>query len=134
MRLTHQILLSQLWCTNQVSNGILCAQLALQFVSMIDDIAFRLAQLDILGKHLRDAASASCYQTEFERKPYLFRKKMTIFVKCVFGFNFLFLLGGVIAVAVLQEKGHFQCHDTTVTFGNSLIWKNAWVTGRNESM
>ncbi|KAL7537688.1 hypothetical protein ACHAXR_008009, partial [Thalassiosira sp. AJA248-18] len=102
--------------------------MALQFVSMIDDIAFRLAQLDILGKHLRNATSSSCCRTEFERRPYKFRKKMTLLTKFVFVFNLLFLLAGVTTIAVWQQQGLYHCKSITVTFGDD-IWEHAWVKG-----
>eukprot|EP00580_Thalassiosira_gravida_P005882 CAMPEP_0201654886 /NCGR_PEP_ID=MMETSP0493-20130528/45732_1 /ASSEMBLY_ACC=CAM_ASM_000838 /TAXON_ID=420259 /ORGANISM="Thalassiosira gravida, Strain GMp14c1" /LENGTH=425 /DNA_ID=CAMNT_0048131459 /DNA_START=779 /DNA_END=2056 /DNA_ORIENTATION=- len=95
---------------------------------MIDDIAFQLAKFDVLGKHLRLSASSKCFTATFEKKPYAFRKKMTIFVKVVFGFNFLLFLGGMTSVSYLQEVGRFQCGDVTVTFGED-IWENAWVVG-----
>ena len=39
--------------------------LALNFVSMIDDIAFQLAKLDILGNTIQTAASSKCFRVEF---------------------------------------------------------------------
>jgi len=100
--------------------------LALNFVSMIDDIAFQLAKYDILGKHLRLAASAKCFRAEFEKKPYFLRKKMTIFVKLIYLFNLLVFVGGMIYISVLQNEGYFQCSSITVTFGED-IWEHAWV-------
>mmetsp|Transcript_27009 Transcript_27009/g.46065 ORF Transcript_27009/g.46065 Transcript_27009/m.46065 type:complete len:646 (-) Transcript_27009:335-2272(-) len=100
--------------------------LALNFVSMIDDIAFQLAKYDVMGKRLRIAATAKYFRAEFERKPYLFRKKMTIFVKLLYAFNLLVFFGGMIYISVLQGQGTFQCNSIQVTFGED-IWENAWV-------
>eukprot|EP00579_Thalassiosira_antarctica_P007523 CAMPEP_0201903964 /NCGR_PEP_ID=MMETSP0902-20130614/55751_1 /ASSEMBLY_ACC=CAM_ASM_000551 /TAXON_ID=420261 /ORGANISM="Thalassiosira antarctica, Strain CCMP982" /LENGTH=287 /DNA_ID=CAMNT_0048438033 /DNA_START=945 /DNA_END=1808 /DNA_ORIENTATION=- len=93
---------------------------------MIDDIAFQLAKYDILGKHLRLAASAKCFRAEFEKKPYFLRKKMTIFVKLIYLFNLLVFVAGMIYISVLQNEGYFQCSSITVTFGED-IWEHAWV-------
>ncbi|KAL7549956.1 hypothetical protein ACHAWF_013212 [Thalassiosira exigua] len=100
--------------------------MALSFVSMLDDIAFKLAHLDVLGKRMRNAASNPCFAIEFERRPYVFRKKMTVFVKVVFLCNFFLLLGGMIVIDVFQASGTFQCNSITVTFGED-IWEDALV-------
>lgn len=120
--------------------------LALQFVSMIDDIAFQLMKYAIVGKRLRQAANKKCFRTELERRPYPFRKKMTIFTKVsyimhlnlifeftcslhwqfVYVFNFIFFISGVMFIASMQIRGLFQCNSITVTFGEQ-IWKRAYV-------
>ena len=99
--------------------------LALNFVSMIDDIAFILAKSNIIGKKLRIAAVAKCFRTKFDRKPYIFRKKMTIFVKFLYIFNLLTFTGGILALHIMQSNGKFQCNSVTVTFGED-VWEHAW--------
>ncbi|KAL7538240.1 hypothetical protein ACHAWF_009741 [Thalassiosira exigua] len=100
--------------------------LALSFVSMLDDIVFKLAQLDTLGKRMRMAASNPCFATEFERRPYVFRKKMTISVKIIFVLNYLLLLAGLTTVALMQRNGDFLCGSIDVNFGDA-VWEHAWV-------
>lgn len=95
--------------------------LALNFVAMLDDISFRLAQLDILGKRLRNATTTACFRTEFERKPYAFRKKMTNLTKFLFMFNFLLLVACVTAIGIYQQSGHYQCHSLSVVFGDDIV-------------
>jgi len=95
--------------------------LALNFVAMLDDISFRLAQLDILGKRLRNATTTACFRTEFERKPYAFRKKMTNLTKFIFMFNFLLLVACVTAIGIYQQSGHYQCHSLSVVFGDEIV-------------
>mmetsp|Transcript_33482 Transcript_33482/g.61658 ORF Transcript_33482/g.61658 Transcript_33482/m.61658 type:complete len:435 (-) Transcript_33482:113-1417(-) len=103
---------------------------------MVDDITFHLAKYDVLGKCLRDAASEKYFHVEFEKRPYLFRKKMTLFVKFVYIFNLLLSYAGLTAIGIMQRAGTFQCKSVTVTFGQD-IWENAWVEtspGRTENM
>jgi len=100
--------------------------LALNFVSMIDDIAFQLAKLDILGNRLQTAASSKCFRVEFEKKPYFFRKKITIFSKFVYVFNLILFLAGMITITILQKSGFFLCNSVTLEFGDD-IWQRAWV-------
>lgn len=99
---------------------------ALNFVSMIDDIAFQLAKLDILGNRLQTAASSKCFRVEFEKKPYFFRKKITIFSKFVYVFNLILFLAGMITITTLQKSGFFLCNSVTLEFGDD-IWQRAWV-------
>lgn len=114
------------------ANNCSC-QLALEFVSRIDDISFQLAKLDVLGKTLRNATSSKSFWAEFERKPYAFRKKMTIFAKFLYAFILLFLLASITAVGIYQQRGHFQCSSITLTFGDD-VWENAWVKGKEDRM
>lgn len=110
-------------------------QLALNFVAMIDDISFRLSQLDILGKRLRNATTTPSFRMEFERKPYAFRKKMTNFTKFIFCANFLILFACVIAVGTWQKSGYYQCPSLTVALGDE-IWRTAYIrsTGENKTL
>ena len=100
--------------------------MALNFISLLDDFAFKLMKYDVMGKRMRNAASAKYFRYEFERRPYLFRKKMTIFVKLVYVFNLLLFLSGFFTVAIYQRNGWFQCESVTITFGEE-IWENAYV-------
>ena len=127
--------------------------LALNFVSMIDDIAFQLAKLDILGNTIQTAASSKCFRVEFvsrelsmllfffvpldvhtvhsslplqEKKPYSFRKKITIFSKFLYVFNLILFLVGMITISILQKSGFFLCNSVKVEFGDD-VWQRAWV-------
>ena len=102
---------------------------------MIDDISFKLAQLDILGKRLRAATTTPTFRTEFERKPYAFRKKMTRFTKFVFVFNFLVLFSCLVATGTRQVKGYYQCKNVSLRFGDE-IWRSAWIrsTGQTRTL
>ncbi|KAL7539202.1 hypothetical protein ACHAXR_009093 [Thalassiosira sp. AJA248-18] len=99
--------------------------LALQFVALLDDIAFTLSKYDILGKRLRIAASAKCFRTGFEKRPFGFRRKMTMFTKCLYVLNLIIFVGGVGTISMMQKHGRFQCDSITVTFGQD-IWEYAW--------
>ena len=105
--------------------------LALGFLSQCDDIAFKLAKDDVLGKTLRNACAGPSFHVEFSKKPYYFRKKMTIFVKLLYIFNLLVFMGGTVAIAALQRMGRFQVGSVTVTFGEQ-IWEHALVEGSEQ--
>lgn len=100
--------------------------LALNFVSILDDIAFQLAKLDILGNTLQTAASSKCFRVEFEKKPYFFRKKITIFSKFLYVFNLILFLAGMITITTLQKSGYLLCNSIMVEFGDD-VWQRAWV-------
>mmetsp|Transcript_7622 Transcript_7622/g.16602 ORF Transcript_7622/g.16602 Transcript_7622/m.16602 type:complete len:508 (+) Transcript_7622:542-2065(+) len=100
--------------------------LALNFVAVVDDIAFQLAKVDVMGKHIRNATSSTYFHIEFQKRPFFFRRKMTIFTKLIYVFNLVLFLGGVLAIGVMQRDGYFQCKSVTVTFGED-IWEKAFV-------
>ena len=99
--------------------------MALNFVSQLDDIAFKLAKYDVLGKTLRNAAMSAHFRVEFERKPFAYRKRMTRFVKCLYVFNLVVFAVGNFAVAFLQRSGYFQCKSIIAIFGED-IWERAY--------
>lgn len=101
-------------------------QLALSFVSQTDDIAFQLAKYDVMGKTLRNATSTKAFGVGFAKRPYNYRKKMTIFVKFLYIFNVILFLGGISVIAVLQRTGYFQCESVMITFGDE-IWEHGEV-------
>lgn len=94
-------------------------------MSQLDDIAFKLAKYDVLGKALRNAAMSAHFRVEFERKPFAYRKRMTRFVKCLYVFNLVVFAVGNFAVAFLQRSGYFQCKSITAIFGED-IWERAY--------
>mmetsp|Transcript_15754 Transcript_15754/g.33903 ORF Transcript_15754/g.33903 Transcript_15754/m.33903 type:complete len:654 (+) Transcript_15754:159-2120(+) len=110
--------------------------LALQFLLQVDKIAFRLAKWDVFGKLMKRASTRKCFRAEFEKLPYVRRKRMTIFVKLLYGFNFLILMVGMTAVARKQRRGDYHCDSITVRI-EDRIWQNAVVlnsTGGVEEM
>ncbi|KAL7552728.1 hypothetical protein ACHAWF_015965 [Thalassiosira exigua] len=100
--------------------------MALQFLQQIDDIAFRLAKMDVLGKHLKRATVKKCLRTEFERLPFARRRKMTVFVKIVYLVNLCAMMAGMTVITVKQVDGDYNCDRITVDFGDH-IWEDAHV-------
>ncbi|KAL9178938.1 hypothetical protein ACHAXT_011911 [Thalassiosira profunda] len=135
LRLTiGYLLLLNVWLSVVQSDRVLDMfydMLALGFLSQCDDIAFKLAKYDVLGKTLRNACAGPSFHVEFSKKPYYFRKKMTIFVKLLYIFNLLVFMGGTVAIAALQRRGRFQIGSVTVTFGEQ-IWEHALVEGSEQ--
>ena len=93
----------------------------------MDDIAFNLAKIDVMGRHLKLAALSKCFAAEFEKQPFALRKKMNYFLKGIFVFNLCILLAGMGMITHLQNTGAFYAKEITVTFGEQ-IWPNAIVT------
>jgi len=79
--------------------------LALQFLQQVDGIAFRLAKMDVFGKHIKRASTRKCFRVEFEKLPFARRKKMSIFVKIMYIFNFCGLLSAMSVVTYRQNTG-----------------------------
>mmetsp|Transcript_37962 Transcript_37962/g.79512 ORF Transcript_37962/g.79512 Transcript_37962/m.79512 type:complete len:496 (+) Transcript_37962:298-1785(+) len=98
--------------------------LALQFISELDDIAFSLSKLDILGKSLRHACTAKLFQTEFERQKFARSIKASIFLKTVYFLNLAIFLGLMIQISTNQRKGIYQCNRIKVDFGDA-VWADA---------
>lgn len=58
-------------------------------------LTFCLNYLEWTSCFHRDATSATIFQLEIERKPYIFRRKVTLLTKFQFMFSFVFLLCGL---------------------------------------
>mmetsp|Transcript_35784 Transcript_35784/g.58311 ORF Transcript_35784/g.58311 Transcript_35784/m.58311 type:complete len:644 (-) Transcript_35784:81-2012(-) len=100
--------------------------LALQFLQQVDDIVFKLARWDVFGKRLKRASTKKCFRAEFEKLPFVRRKKMTIFVKVVYIINLCGLMAGMTVVSIRQRRGDYHCNSITVNFDDH-IWENALV-------
>eukprot|EP00585_Thalassiosira_rotula_P005858 CAMPEP_0196159518 /NCGR_PEP_ID=MMETSP0910-20130528/46361_1 /TAXON_ID=49265 /ORGANISM="Thalassiosira rotula, Strain GSO102" /LENGTH=684 /DNA_ID=CAMNT_0041424439 /DNA_START=132 /DNA_END=2186 /DNA_ORIENTATION=+ len=102
--------------------------LALQFISELDDIAFSLSKLDILGKSLRRACTARLFQTEFERKKSAAARSFQaiLFLKSVYFINLALFVSPMIMVSRRQSAGHYQCKRIKVDFGDA-VWGDALV-------
>ena len=90
-----------------------------RFIQQLDDIAFSLAKMDVLGKRLQRACTAKLFQTEFEKKKLgrmsirdsLRRgnRRASIFLKSIYFFNLAALLGGMLYISMRQTSGYYQC-------------------------
>ena len=100
-----------------------CDTYNLQFLQHVDDIAFRLAKMDVFGKHLKNASTRKCFRAEFEKLPFAKRKKRTVFVKAMYLINFCTLMVGLTLVTRKQCLGAYQCTSITVTLPDD-IWEH----------
>ncbi len=96
--------------------------LALQFLQQVDDIAFRLAKMDVFGKRAKKASTRKCFRSEFEKLPFARRKKMTVFVKAMYIINFCLLMLGLTMITIKQLDGTYQCTSITVTLPDD-VWE-----------
>jgi len=102
--------------------------LALQFISELDDIAFSLSKLDILGRTLRRACTARLFQTEFERGRFAASRSIQaiLFLKTVYFVNLVVFVAPMIVVSTRQSAGYYQCQRIQVDFGDA-VWGDALV-------
>ncbi len=102
---------------------MICPSLFLfKFISELDDIAFALAKLDVLGRRLQRACTARLYQTEFEKKRFGRGKKTSMFLKGVYFLNLALFLFFMSFISVRQNNGYYQCDEITVDFGDA-VWE-----------
>ncbi|EED89764.1 predicted protein [Thalassiosira pseudonana CCMP1335] len=95
-------------------------------VLALDDIAFRLATIDVFGKRMKKATSAKVYRTEFERQPFAFRRNMSRFLATLYFFNFCIMFLGMGYFTVKQNRGDYYCDSISVNLGDA-IWEDAVV-------
>ena len=95
--------------------------LALQFISELDDIAFALAKMDVLGRRLQRACTARLYQTEFEKQQFGRSKRASMFLKAVYFINLVLFLAFMSLISGRQNDGYYQCSEITVDFGESSL-------------
>lgn len=90
--------------------------LALQFLQVLDDIAFRLAKLSTFGKRLKWATNKKIFLVEFDRLPFASRKKMSVFLKSLYVLNLSAMVSGMFWVSYQQMSGSLHCNSVFVTF------------------
>ncbi|KAL7545369.1 hypothetical protein ACHAWF_008731 [Thalassiosira exigua] len=107
--------------------------LALQFVQQLDDIAFSLSKIEILGRDMFRACTAGCFQEEFKKKRFrrgsqlgVRSSRLAMFLKALYFLNFGALLAGMAIVSMRQIGGYYQCDSITVDFGGD-VWEEAIV-------
>ena len=93
---------------------LLYISVALQFIAELDDIAFSLAKIEVLGRRLQRACTARLFQTEWEKQKMGRSKRASVFLKSVYFMNLAAFLGGMIFVSTRQNSGYFQCSSITV--------------------
>eukprot|EP00578_Thalassiosira_sp_NH16_P005900 CAMPEP_0181135596 /NCGR_PEP_ID=MMETSP1071-20121207/32735_1 /TAXON_ID=35127 /ORGANISM="Thalassiosira sp., Strain NH16" /LENGTH=293 /DNA_ID=CAMNT_0023222251 /DNA_START=170 /DNA_END=1048 /DNA_ORIENTATION=- len=89
--------------------------LALQFISELDDIAFELCKMEVLGRRLARACTAKLYQTEFE-------KQKSIFLKTAYFINLAVFVYFMTIVTMRQQNGDYQCQkDPVVKYQGEMV-------------
>ena len=112
-----------------ISNLYFCCPLFLIALplsdSLLDNVAFRLAQMSMLSTSMRAATTRRYFRTQFKRFNTGQSGKSFLFV-LIYLFNLCVLLGGMIYVTVKQANGAFQCQSITAKFQED-IWRRALV-------
>ena len=106
--------------------GIFYDVLALQFLQQLDDIAFQLAKMDVLGTRLKRAALSKCFTRQFSKVPFALRKSKGRILKALYVFNLCAMLTGMAYITHEQVSGRFHPRSVSVAFGDQ-IWREAIV-------
>ena len=97
-----------------------------RFIESLDDIAFNLCKMDVLGKTLQRACTAKCFQAEFDRQRLGRSKKMSIFLKSIYFINLCVMLSVMAFYSTMQIRGNLHDESITADFGNT-VWASSWV-------
>lgn len=107
--------------------------LALQFIQKLDDVGFAVSKMGVLGKHVERATMQPCLNITFNReKDGHLKRRTRIFLKALYGVNFILFMFVMISISLKQTSGYYQCKSITMTFGND-IWKSAIVQWPEDS-
>lgn len=102
--------------------------LALQFIQDLDDIAFELSKMRVLGRRMQAATMAGYFEKEFEkqREGLKMKWKMKFALKAIYFFNLAAFLGAMITVSTMQLDGQFYAQSITLNFGDET-WPKAFI-------
>ena len=103
--------------------GIFYDCLALQFLQILDNMAFSVAKMGVFGRHLKWATSKKIFLMEFDKPPYSGRKAQTLCVKLLYIFNLAVMFALLLYVNYQQITGQLTCPSITVTFPNVSLLK-----------
>ena len=100
--------------------------LALQFIQDLDDIAFELSKMQVLGRRMQAATMAGYFEKEFEkqREGLKVKWKMKFALKAIYFFNLAAFLGAMVTVSTMQLGGQFYAQSITLNFGDET-WPKA---------
>mmetsp|Transcript_9587 Transcript_9587/g.16316 ORF Transcript_9587/g.16316 Transcript_9587/m.16316 type:complete len:607 (-) Transcript_9587:340-2160(-) len=104
--------------------------LALQFLQQLDDIAFSVSKIEVLGKTMYLATMTPYFTTGFKRQKTRFGigKRIKFFLKGVYLVNLLIFLSVMCYVSIKQIGADYQCPSYTVGIGKGdEVWEEAYV-------
>ena len=97
--------------------------LALEFISQLDDIAFALAKMDVLGKRMQRACTARLFGFGFKKVKFKKVRRANLCLKSVYFVNIAVFLVLMTAKTIGQQNGYYQCHEITVDLGDG-VWED----------
>jgi len=103
--------------------------LALQFLQVLDNIAFGIAKMGSFGKRLKWATNKKMFMVEFKKPQFSLRKNTSRLVKVLYVLNLSLMLSGMIAVSFLQESGALNCDSVAVLFPDVSLC--LWISRNN---
>lgn len=91
--------------------------LALQFIQQLDDIAFRMSKMEVLGERMYRATKTPFFHLDFQkeegRRGLQWNMKM-LGLKAIYFINLVGFLSAMIVVSIRQTTGYYQCDSITV--------------------
>ena len=90
--------------------------LALQFLQVLDNIAFSIAKMGTFGKRLKWATNKKLFGVEFDKPPFASRREISLFLKVLYIANLTAMFGGMIYVSIMQGTGALNCPSVQITF------------------
>jgi len=111
--------------------------LALQFIQQLDDIAFAISKMQVLGREMQVASMKPIFEKEFEKQheSLALKWRSKVALKAVYFINlavFLVIMG---TVTVKQSSGDYQARSIMFRFGDE-VWDESYVlkNGRKKKM
>jgi len=92
-------------------------------VQQLDDIAFGLSKMEVLGQRMKNACTAPAFSVEFEKVKHHCRKQDAL-LKSIYFLNIGCFLAGLIVVSIRQSNGTLFCDSVTTEFQNE-VWTGA---------
>ena len=92
-------------------------------MQQLDDIAFGLSKMEVLGQRMKTACTAPAFSVEFEKAKHHCRKQDAL-LKSIYFLNFGCFLAGLIVVSIRQSNGTLFCDSVTTEFQNE-VWTGA---------
>ena len=92
-------------------------------MQQLDDIAFSLSKMEVLGQRMQKACTAPAFSVEFEKAKHHCRKQDAL-LKSIYFLNFGCFLAGLIVVSIRQSNGYLFCNSVTTEFQNE-VWTGA---------
>lgn len=104
-----------------------------QFIQELDDIAFGLSKMRVLGQRMQTATMSSVFEVQFEKQRQVqgMKWKMKFALKAIYFLNLVGFLVGMIIVSSRQMKGVYYVESVTLQF-QDMVWDESYPVMRKQ--